>query len=398
MKKILCAVPCVLLLGALLFLGCDGTSIPGGNGGCNGPVDPVDPIDPGGNSGNSRRAITADWLNQTLSIIDLDALRSGASYNDVVVNTIDLSQYRPGPIDVAVTKDGKLALVSISAGWFATPGANAIIGENVPAGQSKILFVDLERMAVVDELYTGDEPMSIVFNADGSKAFVAHFGGNYVVAVDVERRSIAERIRVGIYSEELAHDDTNSVGIVSYSASGNVRTYDVSNPSGSLSRGVDLNGDAAGVAFFPNTKIAYVVQSPTPLTGMRGGYTVLDVNNPSSPRVLEDKRFADMPACYPAVAASNRGTVLVPVNQNDSLSLREISLSGGSVSLKAEISVCHAETLGALGMTYDAVTNRAIMAIPRDRLLAVTDLDTQQSFTIQWPAGKAGPADIDLIP
>lgn len=397
-KFVCCIIPVVLLLiTGLIFFGCDATPGPCGEE----PDIPTDTIVPEPvTDGGSRTAVVADWLNKSLSIISLDALQSGATYNDVLIDRIDLSRYSPGPIDVAVTKDGKMALVSISAGWFATPGANAIIGETVPAGQSRLLFVDLEQKTVVDELNTGSEPMSIVFNGDGSKAFVAHFGSNYVAVVDVQNRSISQRINVGIYSEEIAHDDTNSVGIVSYSATGNVRTYGVSNPSASLSRAVNLSGDAAGVAFFPKTKVAFAVQSPTPLNGMRGGYTLLNVNSASSPAVLADERYSDMPACYPAVAASNRGTVLVPTTQDGRAALREYRLynQNQSVYIYADISVCSAQTFGAMGLVYDAFTGRAIMAMPRAKVLAITDLETHESFTIAWPGSKAGPAEIALIP
>lgn len=399
-RKIGFVIPLLLILLGIILHGCDGSAIPGN--GCgnsddsddNGPIVPEPEVD-----GGSRQAVVADWLNKSLSIIDLNALKPGASYNDILINRIDLSQYTPGPIDVTVTKDGKLALVSISAGWFATPGANAIIGENVPTGQSTLLFVDLAKRAVVGELNTGNDPMSIVLNGDGSKAFVAHFGSNYVAVVDIQQRAVVERIRVGNYSEEIAHDDTNTVGIVGYSASGNIRTYAVANPSDSLSRAVNLTGDAAGAAFFPKTKIAYMVQSATPLNSMRGGYTLVDVSNPESPKVLADERAYGMISTYSVVAASNRGTVLVPVVQNDLAALREYRLIGQTVSLNASIdNICSTQTFGALGIAYDAYTGNALMAMPRAKVLAVANLETKASFTIAWPGSKAGPAEIALVP
>ena len=39
-----------------------------------------------------------------------------------------------------------------------------------------------------------------------------------------------------------------------------------------------LSGDAAGVAFFPGTKIAYLMQAPTVLTGNVGGHDIIDVD------------------------------------------------------------------------------------------------------------------------
>lgn len=346
----------------------------------------------------SRRAITADWMNRTLSIIDLDALKKGATYEDVLIDKITIDGRRLGPLDVAVTKDGKLALVSISGGFFSVPGAGALVDATIPSGSGALLFVDLDTLQVVDTLNTGNSPMSIVLNEDDSRAIVAHFGSNFLTVVDVPNRSIVERVNVGIYSEEIAFDDTYSVGIVSYSARGNTRTFSVADPSRTLSRGLSRSGDAAGVAFFPGTKIAFVVQAINPLTSPQGGYDLIDVSNPSSPRLLDSARSSEVASAYAIVSASNRGTVLTPINQNDQLSLREYSLNGSSVSLEQTIPVCPSEVLGALGMMYDAATERAIMTVPRHRIVAVTDLNTKESFTVTWPGSDVGPADITLIP
>jgi hypothetical protein len=85
-------------------------------------------------------------------------------------------------------------------------------------------------------------------------------------SIDVKARSVLERVPVGPFSEEIALHDSGEVGIFSYSALGNVRTFAPSDFAGTLSRDVELPGDAAGVAFFPGTKIAYVVRAPNPLT------------------------------------------------------------------------------------------------------------------------------------
>ena len=93
-------------------------------------------------------AVTADFLNQTLSVVDISKFVDGAKREDVLVGTVDLSKYTPGPLAVAVTPDGKTALVSISGGWL------TLVASGIPAGNGTLLFVDLESLKVTGELYT----------------------------------------------------------------------------------------------------------------------------------------------------------------------------------------------------------------------------------------------------
>jgi len=125
----------------------------------------------------------------------------------------------------------------------------------------------------------------------------------------------------------------------------------------------------------------------------------VDVSNPESPKVLANKRAYGMVSIYSVVAASNRGTVLVPILQNDQAALNEYKLDGQKIALNTTIdNICGVQTFGALGLTYDASTGNALMAMPRAKVLAVANLETKSSFTIPWPGSQAGPAEIALIP
>ena len=56
----------------------------------------------GGAAGASRLVVTADWLNQSLTLLDYDKLVDGQSdARAATVGTIDLSDWEPGPIEVA---------------------------------------------------------------------------------------------------------------------------------------------------------------------------------------------------------------------------------------------------------------------------------------------------------
>ncbi len=365
-----------------------------GLAGCSASDDP-----PRSAAAHAHHGLTCDFLNHTLSLVDLDALRDGAARSDALVAEIDLGAYAAGPLDAEIIPGTKLAMVSLSAGFFSLPVAGALIGaEAIPADTGKLLFVDLAARQVVGELDTGQHPMGIAITHDGARAFVAHFGSPDVAVVDVNARTVLEGVPVGPFSEEIALDDNGEVGIFSYSALGNIRTFAASDFAGTLSREVELPGDAAGVAFFPGTKTAYVVQAPNPLTQAVGGYTVVDASDPRDPKVLADVHTDTAPIAYPAVSVKSRGTVVVPINSAGKLQVQELTLnSDNSVSVKQTIDAGSVSLLGAYGISVDA-RGRLLMAVPALRQVMVVDLDAASAFAVPWEIDVAGPTDIITVP
>ena len=343
--------------------------------------------------------LTCDFLGHRLSLVDLDALRDGATRADSLVAEIDLSAYAAGPLDAEIVPGTKLALVSLSAGFFSLSVAGVLIGaEAIPTDPGKLLFVDLEARRVVAELDTGQHPMGIAITHDGARAFVAHFGSPEVAVVDVKARSVLERVEVGVFSEEIVLDDSGEVGIFSYSAFGNIRTFAAADFAGTLSREVELPGDAAGVAFFPGTKTAYVVQAPNPLTQALGGYTVVDASDPSDPKVLVDIHMEGAPIAYPAVSVKSRNSVVVPLNSAGKLQVQELTLNGdGSASVRQTIEAGSVSLLGAYGISVDR-DGRLLMAVPALRQVLVVDLEAASAFGVPWEMDVAGPTDIIVVP
>ncbi|HTU61177.1 MAG TPA: hypothetical protein VMF89_22135, partial [Polyangiales bacterium] len=224
-----------------------------------------------------RRAVSADFLGKTLSIVDVDKLKPGAKRADALLGSVDLSMFSPGPLAVAVTPDAKTAVVSISAGWL------GLVGTEVPPGSGTLVFVDLETLTVKGDLNIGRDPMGILISKDGKHAYVGLMSETYMAYVDIEARSF-ERIATGnSWNEELAVDDTGTVAILTAGTAGNAVTFTPEDGAKSLGQTLGLNADAAGTAFFPGTKLAYVVQAPTQLTGYLGGYNVIDATDPASP-------------------------------------------------------------------------------------------------------------------
>jgi len=343
--------------------------------------------------------ITADWLDGKLSFASLSGLLGSDDHAQAVVSTLDLSKYVPGPLALELTPDKKKVLVATSAGFFAIGGAGGLLinEPNIPAGAGKFLMVDIDKQEVEHELATGEQPTGIAVTPDGKRAFVAHFGSGNMAVVDLESFQIVSNIDIGIYAEEIALDDTGTVGVVGYSDDGSVRTFGVADPEHTLSEQVKLEGDSAGIAFFPGTKIAFVVEAPNPLAIIGGsvssGYTTLDVTDPLSPKVLENVRQPAIIGAYPAMAAPNRGSVIVPAAKDGVFGVREYTLEDNKAKLVQDIPAGSAMFLGALGFAYDG-TDSVVMALPGQRAVIVTNLATQQSRTIDWEQDPAGPSDV----
>ncbi|MEY4510420.1 MAG: hypothetical protein RLZZ450_2542 [Pseudomonadota bacterium] len=362
-----------------------------GGGDAGGPSEPEpgtpDVAEPTSGGDKPQLAVSADFLNQTLTVFNVDKMVEGASRKDVMVGQVDLSKYSPGPVALNITPDGKTALVSISGSFLS-------YFVDVPPGDGILLFVDLEKLEVVGELNTGKSPMGIVITPDGKKAFVGQLSENYFSYVDIEKRTFTKLNTGAQWNEELAIDDTGTVGILTYGTAGNAKTFSIADPTKSgQTRG--LTGDAGGTAFFPGTKTAFLVQAPTLLTGNVGGHNVIDVTDPLKPVASDDVRVT-APSQYPCTAVHSRKTVVYPSYENKKAYLTEMRLEGNVATKAQQIEV------GAAGnMPYGVSStpdNRVLVAVPGDHYIGVVDLETKKAFTVPWEVTKSGPNDIKMIP
>lgn len=339
-----------------------------------------------------RRAISADFLNQTLSVVDVDKLAEGKTRDDALIGTVDLSAYVPGPLSVAITPDGKTALASVSGGWLRLVG-----GGDIPAGDGTLVFVDIESLKVTGELKLGKDPMGIAITHDGKHAFVGLMSENYMAYVDIEKRSF-ERIATGnSWNEELAIDDTGTIGVLTTGIAGDSMSFSVAMPrTHGQTRG--LTADAAGVAFFPGTKLAFVLQAPTALTGKAGGYNVVDVSDPSSPRVTDNVRTSgDTGRAYPVTSVAKRKSVVYPSADENTqlLVLKEMGLDGEKAKLVQTIEVGKGTFSYGLSSSPEGLV---LSAVGTEHYVAVADLETGKVFTVPWGVSKTGPLDIRYIP
>ena len=288
-----------------------GAGSPAANGGSGGAAGATTPPPTAGSDATaataSHRAVSADFLNQTLSIIDVDKLKEGAKRSDALIGTVDLSKYAPGPLAVAVTPDGKTAVVSISGGWL------RLVASDIPAGDGTLVFVDLDTRAVTGELNTGTNPMGVVITKDGKHAYVGQMSDTYMAYVDIEHKSYVPVQTGNQWNEELAIDDSGEVGILSTGTAGDVLSFSAADGGKTHGQTLGQTGDAGGVAFFPGTKSAFVVQAPTQLTSNLGGYNVIDASMPGAPVVTDTQRMPnDSRIAYPVTAVKGRKSVVYP--------------------------------------------------------------------------------------
>ena len=256
-------------------------------------------------------AVTADWLHHTLSLVDFEGLvtrkASGDAGDALRIGQVDLSKYAQGPYTVKITPDGKTAVVTLSAGFFATPGAGLLLpGATIPTGPSKVLFIDLESKAIVAELDTGDDATGIAITHDGRLAFVCHASASNVSIIDMNTHQVLQDVDLGgNYAEDISLDDTDTVGVVTYldpsTSQKNVRTFAVADMASTLSAPIPLDNDAACVPFFPGTKVAYVVLAYNGITSTASGYALIDASHPNAPVKLVETKWTD--ATYVGFAA-----------------------------------------------------------------------------------------------
>jgi hypothetical protein len=344
-------------------------------------------------SGKLRRAVTCDFLNQTLTVVDIDKLKDGGKKADALIGTVDLSMYAPGPLAIAVTPDGKTAVVSISGGWL------KLLDTSIPAGDGTLVFVDLDALKVTGELNTGASPMGIAITKDGTHAYVGQLSDTYISYVDIAAKTF-DKIQTGnSWNEELAINDTGTTGILSTGTAGDAMTFTVSDGAAAKhGQTAGLTGDAGGVTFFPGTLFAFVLQAPTMLTNLTGGYNVLDATDPTAPKVTDSKRTSgDSGQAYPVAAVASRKSVVYPSADSNTkkLVLIEMGLADGKATAMQTIPVGDGTFAYGLTSTDDGLV---LIAVGVEHYIAVVDLNTAKPFIVPWEVTKTGPNAIALIP
>jgi YVTN family beta-propeller protein len=370
-KAVVLAACCIAVL---IFCGCDG------------------------GSGEVRRlVVTADWLNQSLTLFDYDQLVDPQGDADSsIVRTIDLSDWEPGPVEVEMTPDGKTAVVSVGPAFF--DSVPAIVGDPEIAAGGTLLIVDLES-GVADEIETKDVPLGIAISADGATAYSANYGtsdarGDSVSVIDIPGRRLIEEVTVGSGPEQVALSPDGSLGIVNVTGAGGVRIFQTSDVAGTMSEVVVTGTDPSDVSFLDGSDRAVVANS------LSFDVVLIDTTDPSNPSVVVTAPLGGVGvgAPYGLTYVPSRDAILAPTNAagaNLPTRLVIIDRSGDTLSPgePAQLPGKNAPLTAAA----DPEGNFAFVAHIVDHQLSIIDLATGEMRAIEW-LNKPGPAYVAVQP
>jgi DNA-binding beta-propeller fold protein YncE len=341
----------------------------------------------------SRWIATADFLAGTLTLVHYDKLVAGVrDYDELVVTTIDLSAYPPGPLEAEIAPDGHTALVSVSPGFY-----DGIVGQNLGIGElpssGTLLAIDLDTAEVITEIATADVAMGIAFAPDGAVAYTANFGlpgasGSTLSVIDMSDFSVIEDVEVGDGPEQVAISPDGSLGIVNVDSQGGVRVFSTDDIAGTLTETLMTASDPSGVAFAGSGDLAVVANSISP-----SNWAVIDLADPSMP-VVREQGMAPGGFPYGATAIPGTTDVLVTI-ANDSALFQRVNAASDPAELVWTQTADMVRTF-TLGIAVDVDSGLALSgAIGADKLLVVP-LDGSGIEAIDW--SDPGPCYVAIGP
>ena len=347
----------------------------------------------GGNSG-ARLVVTADWLNQSLTLLDYDKLVDGQSDAEAsIIGEIDLSDWGPGPIEVEITPDGKSAVVSVGPAFFDTlPG---LVGNPVIPSGGTLLIVDLES-GQADEVQTEDVPLGIAISPDGTTAYTANYGtsaarGDSLSIIDIAGRRVIEEVNVGSGPEQVALSADGTLGIVNVVSGRGVRVFETADVAGTLSAVVETGSDPSDVSFLDGNDRAVAANSFT------FDVTLLDTSDPSSPTAL-NSTLLGTGVPYGVTYVQARDAILGPAAATGTdlpTYLVTFTRDGDTLNPSAPLEL-PGENF-PLTAAADSEGEFAFVAHIVDHKLSIIELDTGDTRSIEWLT-ESGPSYVAVQP
>lgn len=337
--------------------------------------------------------VTADWLNQSLTLLDYDKLIDGESDGpSAVVGTIDLSDWEPGPIEVEVTPDGKTAVVSVGPCFFDGGVTNTLIGSpEVPPGGT-LLIVDLES-GDATEVVVSDVPLGIAISPDGTRAYTANYGttdesGNTLSIIDIPAREVIQEITLGGRPEQVALSPDGTLGVLNIAGgSGGVQVFETADPEGTMSPLVLTGDDPSDVTFLgDNTRVVVANSFGTDVT-------LVDTSDPSDPSVIGDNVLVEGGIPYGVTYMPSRAQILAPTGFPSNLLI--IDVDGDTLTPSSPVMLPGGPF--PLGAAVDSTDSFAFVPHVEDKKLSIIDLETGAMRAVTWLEG-AGPSYVTVLP
>lgn len=343
--------------------------------------------DDGGNRGLSRYVVTADWLNHSVSMLDMDALVDGASAEEALVAVIPVPEFGPGPLEIEVTPDGKTAVVACTPGFYNTLGVTLVGSEpDLPTGGAAIL-VDLENREFIAEIPVTQPPMGMAISPDGTRAYLAGFGvpgtgGDTIGVVDIPGRALIEEVKVAGHPEQVALNADGTRGIYAADGIGSVITFDPADVRGRRSEPVFVATDPSGVSFISGSNIAVVANSFGP-----GSFSLIDATDVMNPELITTKEIA-FGISFGAMAIPGTDHALITHSASTGIKGRLLRIDSAGNEI-ADWEIANEGFL--LSVTVNPEGTHAFIASPADRSMGIVDLSDGSSRKVGW-LDELGPA------
>ena len=341
-------------------------------------------------------AVSADWLNGSLSFVDLDALLGpGGTPEEALISRVELASDGQGPLSVAITPDGSLAVVLLSQGVMAFVGERlGIDADTLPNTGAAVVIVDVVTQRVVADFPAAELPIMTAIDARGDRAFVSFLGGpdisGSIAVYDLASLEELERVEVAPFVEGIALNDAGTMGAAIGATSG-LYLFDPADLAGSLSRTpLRLADDSSGVVFAPGTDRVVVANSRNPRN-----YVVIDATDPDAPVILEEGEELDgVP--FMIAAVPGREEVVMPVAGADSVRLLHLDVSGTPARALHDIDVPDVLTFPQV-VTVDPTGRYVFIGAAASRQLLVFDLEDGGATRIDW-LDELGPTALAVVP
>ncbi len=333
--------------------------------------------------------VTADWLNQSLSLLDYGALVDGSSSGaDALIRTIDLSAWAPGPLEVELTPDGATAVVSVGPAFF-SGSAGAFIGSPSVTEDGTLLIVDLASGQATEVVLT-HVPMGIALSPDGARAYTANYGtgpepGNTLSVIDVANAALIEEVEVSSRPEQVALSPDGTLGIINSASANGVHLFETADIEGTLTELIPTGSDPSDVTFLGTGDRAVVVNS------FSFDAVLLDTSDLQNVSVIDTF----------SLPAAGYGVTYLPVRDELLAPSIEGNLVATIVSTGDVLSSPSSFALDGGAFPLAAIANReetfAFVAHIHDRALTITDLESGTSRSVHWLT-SAGPSYVAVQP
>ncbi len=342
-------------------------------------------------------AVSADWLNGSVSLLDRDVLLApGATFDDALIARMDVGvPGEQGPLTVATTADGRHAIIVRSNGVMAFVGGQiGIDADALPEAGAGITLIDLEMRAVVAETPIAGLPIMAAIDDQRDQVFVSLFGGvdvNGSIAVyDLDGLTLIEQVEVAPAVEGLAINDAGTRGAVIGAVDG-LFLFDPADPAGTLSQTpLKLSDDSSGVTFISGTERAVVANSVNP-----SNYVVVDAADLDAPVVVDEGDTLDA-VPYMIGAVPNREEVVMPVAGDGSLRLIHVDVSQIPAHTMHDIEVADVLTFPQ-AVTVDPDGRYAYIGAAGSKELLIFDLQEGSVQRRSW-LGELGPTALAVAP